>query len=173
MPPGLQTFCAECREALHVGPLDQALSTIAERLSLLLQRRDFIEAAFAPETPPGKRQIFHDPDFDFYVLAHVQAPAKKGKPHDHGASWAVYGGAMGITRMTDWRRVNDDPDHVELEPVRSYDLAPGQAHFYGPHVLHSTEHPQAAWVIRVTGTELDSIPRYHFRSKSDRMLEAT
>jgi hypothetical protein len=36
--------------------------------------------------------------------------------------------------------------------------------------LHSTAHPNKAWVIRVTGTDLDVLPRYHF-GKQDRMLE--
>ena len=40
-----------------------------------------------------------------------------------------------------------------------------------PGVIHSTEHQQKAWVIRVTGTDLDKLPRYHFR-KQDKILEA-
>jgi hypothetical protein len=40
---------------------------------------------------------------------------------------------------------------------------------YGPVVIHSTAHPKKAWVIRVTGTDLDELPRYHF-GKDDRML---
>ena len=40
----------------------------------------------------------------------------------------------------------------------------------GPGVIHSTAHPEKAWVIRVTGTDLDVLPRYHFR-KQDRILE--
>jgi hypothetical protein len=39
-------------------------------------------------------------------------------------------------------------------------------------VIHSTAHPEKAWVIRVTGTDLDALPRYHFR-KQDRILEKT
>ena len=36
-------------------------------------------------------------------------------------------------------------------------------------MIHSTAHPEKAWVIRVTGTDLDKLPRYHFR-KQDRIL---
>jgi hypothetical protein len=31
---------------------------------------------------------------------------------------------------------------------------------------------QQAWVIRITGTDLDAIPRYHFRAKTDKIVEA-
>ena len=169
----LEEFCAGCREALRTQPLEGALRAIADRLADLVKEPDFVDQTFTPDMPPGKRVLFHDRELGFYVLAHVQA-AGKGKPHDHGASWAVYGNAAGITQMTDWRRVNHaDAEHAELEAVRSYDLKPGEAFFYGPNVLHSTRHTEKAWVVRVTGTDLDAIPRYHFRSKVDRILERT
>ena len=37
-------------------------------------------------------------------------------------------------------------------------------------MIHSTAHPEKAWVIRVTGTDLDALPRYRF-GKHDRILE--
>jgi hypothetical protein len=169
----LDRFCADGAAALRTQPLDEALRAIAKGLAQLLREPAFVHQSFSQDMAPGKRVLFHDPELDFYVLAHVQAAGQKGKPHDHGASWAVYGNALGTTRMTDWRRLNgDDADHAELEPVKTYDLRPGEAFFFGPHVLHSTQHTEKAWVVRVTGTDLDAIPRYRFRSKVDRMLES-
>jgi hypothetical protein len=73
--------------------------------------------------------------------------------------------------MTEWRRANpESEDHAVLEPVSRYCLGPGQTKAYGPGVIHSTAHPEKAWVIRVTGTDLDVLPRYHF-GKQDRILE--
>jgi len=40
-------------------------------------------------------------------------------------------------------------------------------------VIHSTAHPEKAWVIRITGTDLEAIPRYHFTPRTDRLVEAT
>ena len=57
-----------------------------------------------------------------------------------------------------------------LQATSTYRLEPGQTRAYGPGVIHSTAHPQKAWVIRVTGTDLDVLPRYHF-GKRDRILE--
>ncbi len=33
--------------------------------------------------------------------------AYEGGPHDHGASWAIYGQAVRYTDMTEWTRVDD------------------------------------------------------------------
>jgi hypothetical protein len=38
-------------------------------------------------------------------------------------------------------------------------------------MIHSTAHPKKAWVIRVTGTDLDNLPRYRFRPKMDKIVE--
>ena len=95
---------------------------------------------------------------------------KTGKPHSHGASWAVYGNALNVTEMTEWRRVNPESEaHAELAAGFRYSLGPGQTKAYGPGVIHSTAHPHKAWVIRVTGTDLDTLPRYRF-GKQDRIL---
>ena len=59
----------------------------------------------------------------------------------------------------------------EAEGRSAYSLTPGQTRAYGPGVMHSTAHPQTAWVIRVTGTDLDRMPRYQF-SKKDKILES-
>ena len=73
--------------------------------------------------------------------------------------------------MTEWRRTNSETDeHSELVVAAEYSLGPGQTKAYGPGVIHSTAHPEKAWVIRVTGTDLDKIPRYHF-GKNDKMIE--
>jgi len=116
--------------------------------------------------------LYHDAETDMYVLAHVQAGRKLGKPHSHGASWAVYGNALGLTEMTEWRRTNpENEESAVLEPLDRYRIGPGETRAYGPGIIHSTAHPEKAWVIRVTGTDLDAIPRFHFREQRDKILE--
>jgi hypothetical protein len=173
MAYALDEFCAENRAILKAQPLPSALPQIAERLGRLLGNPAFVAATFSDDMPPGKRVLHHDPATDFYVLAHVQEGNKVGKPHSHGASWAIYGNARERTEMTEWRRINPaGEDHAELVAVSKYHLGPGQTKAYGPGVIHSTAHPLKAWVIRVTGTDLDVLPRYHF-GKNDRILERT
>ena len=167
----LDDFCAESRAMLKAQPLANALPQIADRLGRLLANPAFVAATFSDDMPPGRRVLHHDPETDFYVLAHVQEGNKVGKPHSHGASWAIYGNARALTEMTEWRRTNPESDeHAVLEAASKYRLGPGQTKAYGPGVIHSTAHPEKAWVIRVTGTDLDALPRYRF-GKQDRILE--
>ena len=167
----LDEFCSESRAMLKSRPLPAALPEIAERLSRLLSNPAFVTDTFSDDMPPGRRVLRHDPETDFYVLAHVQEGEKVGKPHSHGSSWAIYGNAREYTEMTEWRRTNPESEpHAVLQAVSKYRLGPGDTKAYGPGVIHSTAHPARAWVIRVTGTDLDVLPRYHF-GKQDRILE--
>jgi hypothetical protein len=172
MAYGLGEFCSDLSSLLKKNGTD-ALGDIAARLRLLLANPEFIAETFSDDTPKGKRTLFHDAASDAYVLAHVHLPGKRGKPHSHGASWAVYGTARGVTVMTEWTRTNPETDaHAVLEPGAPYRLGAGEARAYGPHVIHSTEHPEKTWVIRITGTKLSEIPRYHFNPETDRLIEA-
>ena len=139
----------------------------------MLNNPAFVAETFTDDTPIGRRELWHDPETDAYVLAHVQEGGKVGKPHSHGASWAIYGTARGVTEMTEWRRVNRASTRKARcsEKTKQYALGPGQTPAYASGVIHSTAHPQKAWVIRVTGTDLDAIPRYRFRPKTDKILE--
>ena len=167
----LDDFCTETRALLKAGLLPNALPQISDRLGRLLANPDFVAEAFSDEMPAGRRVLHHDGETDFYVLAHVQEGNKVGKPHSHGASWAVYGNARALTEMTEWRRTNPESEpNAVLQAASKYRLGPGDTKAYGPGVIHSTAHPEKAWVIRVTGTDLDVLPRYHF-GKQDRILE--
>jgi hypothetical protein len=148
------------------------LSDIAESLRPLLRNPEFGALAFKDRTI-RKRVLFHDAATDVYVLAHIHEAGKRGKPHSHGASWAVYGNVAGVTEMTEWRRVNPEGEpHAVIEPSSHYRLGPGDARAYPPYLIHSTAHPEHALVIRVTGTDLDRIPRYGFDPKRDTIVAA-
>jgi hypothetical protein len=172
MPYTLTDFCADLSATLTTKGTS-GLPEIAGKLSVLLNNPAFVAETFSDDTPIGRRELWHDPATDAYVLAHVQEGGKVGKPHSHGASWAIYGTAHGITEMTEWRRVNAASEEAAvLEKAKQYALGPGQTQAYPSGVIHSTAHPQKAWVIRVTGTDLDAIPRYRFRAKTDKILES-
>jgi len=123
----LREFCADHHALLTSGqPLAEMLPRIAEKLSVLLRNPEFVAESFSDDTPVGKRTLHHDPATDVYVLAHVYEGPKKGSPHSHGASWAVYGTARAVTEMTEWRRVNpESEEQAVLEPVANYSLGPG------------------------------------------------
>lgn len=171
MAYALNVFCSDLNALLKEKGKD-GLSDLAENLKRLLANPDFVAETFNEDTPKGKRTLYHDADSDAYVFAHVHQSGKRGKPHSHGESWAVYGTAKGYTLMTEWERANEaTEDHVALKQGAHYRLGEREAHAYGPGVIHSTEHPEKAWVIRITGTNLNEIPRYHFNAETDLILE--
>ena len=168
----LKDFCADLTATIKAEGVD-GLPAMAKKLQDLLANPDFVAETFSDDTPPGKQILFHDPETDVYVQAHVQSAGKRSKPHSHGASWAIYGNARGYTHMNEWARLNpEDENQAVLKSREEYRLGPGQARVYGPHVIHSTEHPEKAWVIRVLGTDLNSIPRYQFDAHTDKIDDA-
>jgi hypothetical protein len=174
MQEQLQVFCDQARAALQQQPAADALPAIAQHLAALLADAPFVAATFDEETPAGKRLLFEDPATGFRVLAHVQPAGKGGAPHDHGASWAVYGNARGRTEMTEYTRVNDSSQAAAvLLPLPGYSLIAGQTRAYPSGAIHATAHPELAWVIRVTGTDLDHIERYRFRKAIDTVIAAS
>ena len=171
---GLTEFAAD----IHTIVSDEGqagLPRVAEKLRQLLANPAFVSETFDETMLPGKRVLHHDPQTDVYVLAHVHHPsAKPGLPHSHGTSWAVYGNAKGATEMTIWQRVNlETDDHAELTVSDKYVLGEGQARCYSSGAIHSTNQPGKAWVIRVTGTDLDVLPRYRFNRATDKMLNVS
>lgn len=169
----LEHFCLDLRSILKEKG-QRGLPELAERLKDLLVNPAFIDATFSADSPPGKRELYHDPVSDAYVLAHVHAPNKTGMPHSHGASWAIYGNVRGATDMTEWRRVNPaSEDRAVLTIAEQYRLGPGDSRAYAAGAIHSTANAEPTWVIRVTGTDLDVIPRYRFAPKKDEIVAAT
>src|SRR5436190_8581921 len=81
MPYTLDEFCTETRGLLKTEPLSNVLGHIADGLGRLLSNPGFVAETFSDDMPPGRRILHHDPETDFYVLAHVQEGNKTGKPH--------------------------------------------------------------------------------------------
>ena len=98
----LSQFCKDANAILKSHPQAEALPKVAERLGELLVNPQFVAETFNDDTPVGRRELFHDPELDFYVLAHVQEGGKTGRPHSHGTSWAIYGNAKNLTEMTEY-----------------------------------------------------------------------
>src|ERR1700726_1419090 len=119
----LDAFCHDCRDALKAdkGPGGrEAVSQTLERL--------FAEPAFLDRhvlsMPPGRHTLYEDPELGFVVLSHVNPKAAKSPPHDHGASWAIYGQATGHTDMIEWERADTGGQRAELKEIKRYRLTP-------------------------------------------------
>jgi len=157
----LDQFIADCKSSLAGDPGPQGREQVRGNLERLLANADFISAYCGDDQPRGLKVLYEDPKLGFQVLAHINDKARTSPPHDHGASWAIYGQATKYTDMTEWTREDDgkDSNHAKLKPVKKYRLNPGQAGIYQDGAIHSIDYPDYARFIRVTGTDLEKINR--------------
>jgi predicted metal-dependent enzyme (double-stranded beta helix superfamily) len=164
MSYSLDQFCADVSGALKADRGAGGREQVRKLLERLLRDKDFVAAQCGPDAKPGIRIVYRCPETGFNVLVHVYDAGKKGPPHDHGRSWAVYGQAAGWTEMTVWKRKDDGstPGFADVEPVRSFRLEPGMAGTFEPGDIHSIHFPDGARFVRVTGTDLDAIPTNRF-----------
>jgi len=160
----LSEFCADAKDILSRDGGADGREKIRQKLEALLQNEAFVDEVCGPEAPMGITTLYHDPDLDFMVLAHVYPAGRTSPPHDHGASWAIYGQAIGWTDMTEYDRLDDGKEegHADLEERRKYRLEPGHAGMFGPHQIHSIHFPDHARFVRVTGTDLTHIPTLRY-----------
>jgi hypothetical protein len=103
----------------------------------------FLAAECGPKATPGIRTLYRDDETGYNVLVRVYEKGKSGPPHDHGASWAVYGQATEWTDMTLWKRLDDGADDAspELVKERSFRLNPGMAGTFEVGQIHCIHFP--------------------------------
>jgi hypothetical protein len=169
----LDAFVSDCRAILKRDPGPKGREDVRIHLEKLLTNRDFVETYCGDHVPRGLKVLYEDPDLGFQVLAHINDKARVSPPHDHGASWAIYGQATLYTDMIEWEREDDGPDQAKLKPVKKYRLLPGHAGIYQDGTIHSIDYPDSARFVRVTGTNLDNIQRMRFDLASGKVHQMT
>jgi hypothetical protein len=169
----LNEFIADCRAILSRDPGPAGREDVRQRLERLLANQAFVAATCGEDVPTGLKVLYEDKELGFQVLAHINDKARKSPPHDHGASWAIYGQAAKYTEMIEWERVGGDDKHAELKETKRYRLNPGQAGIYQDGAIHSIDYPDRARFIRVTGTNLDKIERVRFDLKTGEVHQMT
>lgn len=157
----LQQLVADVRKALKSSPMPEAGNTIRALVEHALADENFRRENFGPDKTDKRTIIHEDPELDFCVCVHVYEGAAHTGPHDHGESWAVYGQAEGTTEMTDWRILTPGTEEApaRVEPVKSYEMSPGMAHFYPVGAIHSPSRQDSTKLLRVEGKNLDHVKR--------------
>lgn len=175
MPYDLEQFIIDCRSILARDPGLAGRERVRLNLERLLNNKDFIEKYCGDDAPSGLKVLYEDRELGFQILAHVNKKARISPPHDHGASWAIYGQATKYTDMIEWAREDDgkDPKHARLKPMKKYRLTPGKAGIYQDGAIHSIDYPDHARFIRVTGTNLDKINRIRIDLKTGEVEQMT
>lgn len=174
MPYDLEQFTSDCQAILKRDPGPQGREEVRRKLELLLQNQDFVRR-HCVDAPKGLHLLYEDKELGFQVLAHLNEKPRMSPPHDHGKSWAIYGQATEYTDMTEWERLDDgaNPTHGELKVEKQYRLTPGHAGIYQDGKIHSIDYPAKSCFVRVTGTNLDRIPRIMFDRNSGKITQMT
>jgi hypothetical protein len=165
----LTQLAADIRETLEADDGPAGKEKVCKFVSRSLNDPAFI-ATHLKDRAKGanpREVLYEDPKLGFCICGHVYDGPAHGSPHDHGSSWAIYGQATGVTEMTDWRIVQkgegDAPSLVE--PVKTYKMQPGDAHYYGVGVVHSPRRDAAVKLVRIEGKNLDRVKRSNIKAK--------
>ena len=168
----LDGFVKDAQAALKTDTSPGGREKVRLLLEKLLTNKQFVDQAVGPAAPMGTRKLYVDKDQGFVVLAHVNTKAHKSPPHDHGASWAVYGQAIKYTDMSEFKRIDggNGAGEAKLEKVKSYRLEPGHAGIYDVGAIHAIDYPEGSRFVRVTGRDLDLVQRLKFDTAAGRAI---
>jgi hypothetical protein len=169
MTYALTQLAADIRETLKTDSGRAAKEKICGYVSKALTDKSFVAAHLQTRASGAhpREVLYEDPELGFCICGHVHDGPAHGSPHDHGSSWAIYGQAVGVTEMTDWRIVEkgsgDKPSLVEA--VKTYDMNPGDAHLYDVGAVHSPKRDAPVKLIRIEGANLDHVKRSNIKAK--------
>jgi predicted metal-dependent enzyme (double-stranded beta helix superfamily) len=165
----LPQLAADIRSTLEANPGRAGREKVRALVSRALKDEAFV-AEHLKDRPKGgdpREVLYEDDKLGFCICGHVYEPNAVGNPHDHGSSWAIYGQAVGVTEMTDWRVADkgDGDKPILVEPERVYELKPGEAHLYDVGFIHSPVRRMPVKLIRIEGANLDHVKRTRIKAK--------
>ena len=104
----LDQFIADCRTFAEARSRPRRPREGPRASRAAFEQPGFRRATIAATmSPRGLKVLYEDPELGFQVLAHINDKARVSPPHDHGASWAIYGQATIYTDMIEWEREDD------------------------------------------------------------------
>jgi predicted metal-dependent enzyme (double-stranded beta helix superfamily) len=168
----LDGFVKDAQAALKADTGSGGREKVRLLLEKLLANQAFVDEAVGPAAPHGTRKLYVDKEQGFVVLAHVNEKPHKSPPHDHGASWAVYGQAVKHTDMSEFKRLDggDGAGAAKLEQTKAYRLEPGHAGIYDVGAIHAIDYPAGSRFVRVTGRDLDRVERLKYDTAAGRAI---
>ena len=166
MATTLEGLGTAIRSALKADAGPKGKQAVCALVSKALLDGDFIETHVTAEACKPRKVLYEDPELGFCICGHVYEGPAAGSPHDHGPTWAIYGVASGSTAMTDWRIVKpgNGEDPALVEPMQTYDMKPGDSHFYDVGVVHSPNRPGPTKLLRIEGRNLDNVKRSNIKA---------
>lgn len=157
----LDALIKDCQAALAAGETKESLERVKAALEGALADVDFLAQHLGPQNTTPRRVLYEDQTLGFAICAHVYTGAAMGEPHDHGPTWAIYGQAEGVTKMTDWQilepATEKTPAKVTLK--QTYQLSAGEAHIYPTGAVHAPLREGPTRLLRIEGINTDKVTR--------------
>jgi hypothetical protein len=104
--------------------------------------------------------------FRIYAYRQPVSPESPPSPHDHGPCFVVYGVARGgnIHTRWAWQYSEDTTQAPILAPTQTVDQGPGEAAYFLPGEIHSTQGSQteATVYVRITSQNLEEVWRHRY-----------
>lgn len=162
----LEQLSADCRTAMDRDPGPAGRDEVRKYVEKACADTDFVATHLGPDNTTPRQVIYEDDKHKFCILAHFYEGAKGSNPHDHGPSWAIYGQAVGVTTMTEWKKLEEprDGEPGKVSKVRDYDMTPGVAYLYNEGDLHSPSRTATTRLIRVEGMDLTDVKRDNYEA---------
>ncbi len=170
-----QQFIEDVRKAFSSSQdARQQAHAIGQHLRRLLSQPGWPENSPKFGKDYGSYVIHADKEYGhpgpgFMVLAYRQKPQRKDaipSPHDHGVCFVVYGVKSGSNVQTRyrWQHGDDSGDEPVLESYEQVLQKPGDAHYFLPGEIHSTQGSteEDTIYVRVTSMDLDHVWRHRY-----------
>ena len=130
----IDTFIADCRDAVSKDPTHKAAEEVVERA---MSNPSDVLAALGEPTEPGITPLYQSHDLTIVNLA--WKPSTTIPPHNH-EMWAVIGIYGGREDNVFWRRIKDHPNGL-IEAAGAKSLSTGDVCPMGPDIIHSVTNP--------------------------------
>ena len=184
MTPGssfnFDTFIADIRNVFATTEDSRAQAqSVAKHMKELLAVPGWLEekADLKLETGSNRATLYVDKEYGhpgpgFLVMCSLQTPSVTPglggvTPHDHGASWVVYGVYKGAIKQTKFRWVMPDGDITSptLQESDQFVQQTGDVAFFMPGEIHhtGTASDDPALILRVEGQRLDQVIRHRYQ----------
>ncbi len=142
--PVFAKFVVDLRTIWAAKPDIQSRMETARPALERLVRDDGLKALSAnwPSTEGGKNLLLYvDPDHGFAINAVVRVPGRKGRPHDHGGAWVLYGVLDGTESLERYDRIDDGskPGYAEIKMTSVTTGSQGKVDLVPPHDIHAEQ----------------------------------
>jgi predicted metal-dependent enzyme (double-stranded beta helix superfamily) len=108
------------------------------------------------------------PAAGFHITCGAQKPGQANSPHDHGASWVVYGTYEGAIEQTRWGwDYSQGLLRPQLVARESFVQEPGQVAYFLPGEIHDTRNVAdgRSVVVRVEAQKVATVWRHRYNKE--------